>query len=232
MNSESEVKTNLAELRDYNENLRLLATRLSLAEERERIEIAKEIHDGIGQKLVLCNIRLSKIILSSHSDELIRDLKEIKATIKETLNEAHALIFELSPPSLNHIGLEQTLKELTRLAGEKYHFRTSFEGDGQTNNMPEDVRILLFQMVRELLVNVSKHAQARNVKVVCLKRKKMIRITIADDGIGFDVQAINKKILKGIGIWGIQERISQIGGFLEIESKKENGTSITLVAPL
>lgn len=234
LNNKTEATTHkrTSKLESYNKNLQLLVTKLSLAEERDRIKITNEIHDGIGQMLVLCNIRLTKIILLSQSDDLTQKLIELKGIIKETLNETRNLIFEISPPSLNHIGLEAALNELVRRVGEKYYFCTSFEDDGQIKVMNEDVRILLFQMVRELLVNISKHANAQNVKVSIFKRAKTVRITVTDDGIGFDEKILKSKKTKGIGFFSIRERISQIGGSLEIASKKGSGTRITLVAPL
>lgn len=234
MNNKPETKTKMSpvELESYNRHLQLLVTELSLSEERERMKIAGEIHDGIGQMLVLSNMGLIKIIRSSHSDDLTQSLKEIQAIIKEILSKTRALVFEISPPSLNQIGLEPTLKELTANAGEKNHFCTSFEDDGQIKDIDEDIRILLFQMVRELLVNITKHAGARNVKVSISKQDKMVRITVSDDGVGFDQKILKSKKIKGIGFFSIREIISQIGGTLEIESKNGNGTSVTLVAPL
>jgi signal transduction histidine kinase len=165
--SENKTSGRKSELKSNNHRL---AVKTYLAEERERIRIASKIHDGIGQNLVLCNIHLTKVILSSNSDELTQKLQEIKAIIKNTLSEARDIVFEISPPSLVQIGLESTLKELTSRFGAKHNLYAVFETDGQVYEMDADLQILLFQMVRELLVNISKHANAHNVRVSSLKK--------------------------------------------------------------
>jgi signal transduction histidine kinase len=230
--TQAKFKKHILDLESSNNNLRLLATHLSLMNERERIKIATEIHDVIGQNLVLCNINLTRLILSSNSSDLTQRLKEIQDVLKGALGEARSIVFEISPPSLNHIGLEATLEELTNRAGEKHHFSTKFENDGQNKSLDQNVRILLFQMVRELLDNISKHACAKNVRVSILKSDNTIRIAVEDDGVGFDTEILDQKDLIGFGLFRIREQLFQIDGLLEIVSTKGSGTSVTLVAPL
>ena len=109
-----------------------------------------------------------------------------------------------------------------------------FEKSGQTHLLDEDIRVLLFQAVRELLVNVAKHAQAQRVKLSVQRDKTAIRITVKDDGIGFDVAKTDSQVDKngGFGLFNIRERLEHIGGYFGIESEPGGGTTITVIAPL
>lgn len=229
---QAELNKLIKELKNENAALRNLAVQISLTDEREKIKIAARIHDGICQNLVLGNINLARLMLSTQSDELKKSLKEIQEIIKGSIGDARLLIFELSPPSLGHIGLEATLEELSsRIAG-KFQISVSFSGDGQSNNLNEDTRILLFNMVRELLTNIVKHAQAREVIVSSNKIGQTLRITVTDDGVGFDPHILDSEKCRGWGLFKIREQISQMGGSLEIESSHSGGTKVTLFTPL
>lgn len=214
----------------YEKELRLLSIKLSLTEERERRKIASEIHDGIGQNLALCSIQLSRAINSaSPSVDLTERLIEIQNVIKKISEETRSLVFEISPPNLYVIGLVAALKELTKRIGQKYRILASFEDDGQVKPLDEDTNILLYKMVRELLINIIKHAQAGNMKVSIVREKGMIRITVADDGTGFNTHVLEKT---GFGLFNIRKSLSYIGGSFKIASKSGSGTRITLTAPI
>jgi signal transduction histidine kinase len=215
-----------------NAKLRSLAARLSLAEESERRRIASEVHDGIGQNLALCSIQLSRTIKSVSSDSLAQRLVEIQDIIRDIADETRSFVFELSPPILYGVGLGAAVDELTKRMGKKYHINARCEDDGQVKNMTDDVRVLLFQMVRELLVNIVKHSRAKNMHVQIARQDKRIKIAVSDDGAGFDTGILNKKGSRGFGLFSIGERLSDVDGFIEIQSKIGEGTIITLTAPL
>jgi len=109
-----------------------------------------------------------------------------------------------------------------------------FEDDGQPKPLDDDIRVLLFQAVRELLVNVAKYAQAQSVKVTTRRDGGDIRIIVEDDGVGFAPPSIGYQWsgMKGFGLFSIRERLDHIGGHLEIKSELGHGTQVTLVAPL
>ena len=119
-------------------------------------------------------------------------------------------------------------------AYEQYNIIVSFKDDKQVKPLDVDVRFYLFQAVRELLLNVTKHSQAHNAKVSIGRDSTHIRICVEDDGVGFTPQSKHSSNDKnmGFGLFAIKERLDQLGGRLEIESQPNRGTRITLIAPL
>ena len=231
-NLEAQVLQRTASLERSNKELRLLASRLTLAEERERRRIAQQVHDRIGQNMSLCSIQLGRLINFSTSDVSIQRLKEIQNNVKEILNETRIFVFEISPAVLYDFGLEVALERLTAILGQRHDLLISYKDDSKEKHLDEDIRVMLFQMTRELLVNVIKHAKAHNIKVRTAKRDNIIRIIVQDDGVGFDTAMLKNRGSGGLGLFSISERLMQIGGNAQIKSKIGSGTVITLVAPL
>jgi PAS domain S-box-containing protein len=229
---EAQVLQRTSSLERSNKELRLLASRLTLAEERERRRIAQQLHDRIGQSMSLVSIQLGRIINFSTSDISVQRLKEIQNNIKEILNETRVFVFEISPAVLYDFGLEIALERLTTMLGQRHDIRINYKDDSKEKQVDEDIRVMLFQMTRELLVNVIKHAKAHNIKVRTVKRDDIIRITVQDDGVGFDTAILKNRGSGGLGLFSISERLMQIGGNAQIKSKIGSGTIIILEAPL
>lgn len=216
----------------YQRDLRSLASELSLVEERERHRIAVELHDRTSQTLAFCILRL-EASQRSKSGNPAEVMNEVHSHLKELAAETRSLTFELSPPVLYDLGLEVALKEL----GEKMLHKRSIEfvyyDDEEPKPLDKDVRVLLFQSVRELLVNVIKHAKAKNVTININRVNDEVRITVEDDGVGFDTAICSgARRTGGFGLFSIRERLNYIGGYLQAESGREHGSRIMLVAPL
>ena len=180
------------------------------------------------------NIKLDQLKDSLSSTENVKVLDDVLNTIKQMIENTRSLTFELSPPILYQIGLEAALEWLAEITHKQYGLMVIFEDDEQAKPLDEDVRIILFQAVRELLTNVAKHAQAQNAKVSIQRDNTHIRVCVEDNGVGFtsSSRGFSKDNNKGFGIFSIKERLEHIGGCLEIESQQNRGTHITLVAPL
>jgi PAS domain S-box-containing protein len=221
-------------IRSYQERLRSLASQLSLAEEEERRRIALALHDRIGQTLAISKIKLGAMQELASSPDLAEPLDEIRELIEEIIRDTRSLTFELSSPILYELGLEAAVEWLAEQIEDQHDILSFFEDDEQPKPLHDDIRITLFQAVRELLVNVAKHAQAHNVKVSMGRDDGHIRITVEDDGIGFDFLSIGSRWSRteGIGLFSIHERLVSLGGHLEVESEPGHGTRVTLVAPL
>lgn len=219
-------------LEKLNKELRLLASRLTLAEENERHNIAAALHERTNETLVSSAIRLAALARSVSDPSLAEALHEVRQLLEKLAQETRLMIFEISPPSLYHLGLEAAIQELTDHMAKKYGFRSSFSDDCHPKPLDDDVRILLYQSVRELLTNVGKHARAQNVRVNVRRLRNNIRITVEDDGIGFGKadNSVNKEE-GGFGLFSIRERLQNIGGHLKLESD-DGGTCITLTAAL
>jgi len=222
-------------LLDYQKRLRDLTSEMSLTEERERRRLAIELHDQITQKLILFKINLGSLRQKELPAELSKPLDEIYEDINQIIQDTRSLTFDLGSPTLYELGLEAAIREwLNEEVQQKHGIKTEFEDDGQPKPLDDDVCALLYRAVRELLVNVIKHANARNVKVSVCKEKNNICINVTDDGTGFisGVENFTSNRVGGFGLFSIRERLSYLGGSLEIDSKPSHGTRVTLVAPI
>ena len=222
-------------LLDYQEQLKSLASQLTLTEEHERHQIATELHASIGQSLVISKIMLDKLRSSAVSSELATKLKEVCDSLDQTIQESKTLTFDLSSPILYELGFEAAVSAwLTEQIEKKHGIATKFKKDKERKLLDDDVRVLLFRDVRELLINVVKHSQAKKVTVSVSRVGDRIRVCVEDDGVGFNVKEAAGTVGKtgGFGLFSIRERLDQIGGHLEIESEPGKGTKMTLMAPL
>jgi len=215
--------------------LKSLASELTLAEESERHRIATELHATISQSLVVSKLQLDTLRASVPSRDIARTLEEVCNLLDQTIQETKSLTFNLSSPILYELGFETAVSEwLTERIQKKHHIATEFEDDGQPKPLDDDVRVLLFRDVRELLINVVKHAQAKKVKVSIRRVGSKMHVRVEDDGGGFDPAEIRVTAVKkgGLGFFSIRERLEELGGHLEIDSEPGHGTRVTLMAPL
>jgi len=224
---------NMAEsLREREAELRSLASQLSLTEERERRRIATELHDHIGQTLALCKIKLGAL-QELASPTLALSVDEIRNLIDQTIQYTRFLTSELSPPLLYELGFEAAAEWLGEqiLSRQDIHFH--FNDDRQPKPMEDETRVLLFQAVRELLVNVVKHSQARRSSIYIRRDGNNIQIDVEDDGVGLDTSKSGSYLGTGsFGLFSIRERLNRIRGYLNIESESGKGTRVIIVAPL
>jgi PAS domain S-box-containing protein len=230
-NEIAEHKRTEKKLLDYQQKLRSLASDLTLTEERERRRIATDLHDSIGQALALSKMKLSEIRHSSPDTELCRELDEIYGLLERTIQDTRSLTFKISLPILYELGLESALEWLTEKFQMEHGIQANFIDDGESKPLDNDIRIVLFRTVQELLFNVAKHANAKKASVTTQRNGNNINIKISDDGIGFESSKF-KGTKSGFGLFSIRERLDFLGGKLKIESKPEQGTRITLEAPL
>lgn len=218
----------------YQAKLKSLASELSLAEERERRRIAGDLHDHACQSLALSKMRLQAVLNAAlPADE--QTLRQICDSLNQTIEDVRELTFDLSSPTLYKFGLEAALEELLKdklKAGHGIRYR--FSDDRRPKPLTPDVRVLLFQSVRELLINVIKHAHADEVHLDIRREADSIRIAVGDDGVGFDVARTLSAPSgsRGVGLFNIRERLDYVGGQLEIDSRPGCGSRFTLTAPL
>jgi PAS domain S-box-containing protein len=231
----TEHKLTEQQLLEHQAELKSLASQLSLTEERERHRLATDLHDQIGQSLVISKIKLDQLRKSSGSDEFNKSLEDISKYLEQIIDDTRALTFDLSYPILYELGFEAAVAEwLTDQIQEKHGIRTEFVDDCHNKPLDDDICVLLFRNVRELLINVVKHAQADKVRVSIRKIKGNICISVEDDGVGFDpVEAASLATKRAkYGLFSIRERLEQLGGKIEINSKIGNGSRIIMKAPL
>ena len=220
---------------DYQHRLRELAAELARAEERERRKIAMELHDHIGQSLAVMRLQLAaarKETAGRKVDSILDDVSEsLRAAIQDTRN----IISDISFPTLNELGLSAAIAEwLSEEIEERYGLQTRFSIDGKPKSLSEDVKAILFRCVRELLINVVKHAKASQVTVSIHCEGNAVTIVVEDDGVGLTdtMRATGTSDIKGFGLFSIEESMSDLGGSLVIEGRPGKGVVATLTAPI
>lgn len=221
----------------YQENLRSMASQLTLAEERERRRLAVNLHDRIGHNLALINIRLGELQKQAPGrfpGLPVAELAKIGTMVEQTIRDTRSLTFQISSPILYELGLEAALESLTDQIQQEHGISCRFVSDGRPRYLDDDVRVLLFQAARELLVNVVKHAQSRNLKVSVQQVEGNLKVQVSDDGKGFQWGrlAVPPKGKGGFGLFSISERLRPFGGLLQVQSAPGAGASITLTVPL
>jgi signal transduction histidine kinase len=221
-------------VRDRTSQLAELTEELSRAEERERRRIATELHDQVGQMLALSKIHLDSLSLSLPSDRFVELLGDVREHISQSIREIRSLTFQLSPPLLYEVGLGAALESLCDEFEDKYAIRVSFKDDGKPEQLHDEKRIALYQMTRELMINVVKHARAARLLVEMRAVSGTLEIAVQDDGVGFDgSQAMyytNEN--RSFGLFSIQHRINHLGGKVVIQSNIGHGSRITLEVPV
>jgi len=221
-------------LKAYQDNLRSLTAKLTTTEASQRRKIASDLHDNVSQALALSINQLRKLRKSVAMADA-KKLDQICQTIENAMQNVRDLTFDLASPTLYKIGLEAAISELLNEQLRNRHgIICKFSDDNKDKPLDDNVRILLFQAVRELLINVIKHAKAKNVEVVVQKKNNNIQISVSDDGIGFDTQEVESSIQRdgGFGLFNIRERIDYINGSFEIHSKPGNGSQFIITAPI
>lgn len=218
-----------SKLLDYQKQLQLLTSQMSLIEEKEKRRIATELHDCIGQTLALSKIKLGMLNRSAPSPEFKDNIREILNLIEQTIKETRTLTFELSPPILYELGLTQAIKWLIDQFREKHGINIIFIDDGHNRQFDNNTRFFIFQSVRELLMNVVKHAKATCATITMKADNGCHHLTLEDDGIGFSIPSVN---YEGYGLFNIRERMNHIKGEFKIKSVPGRGTRVTLVTPL
>lgn len=231
---EQRVAERTRKLVESRERLRALSLELNLAEQRERARLARELHDHLQQMLVLGKLKLAgakRLVMGQPSVELmIHDTEEIFA---EALQYTRSLVAELSPSVLRDHGLAAGLTWLGEYM-KKHDMAVTVEvPQDETLNLSDDQIALLFQSVRELLMNAWKHAGTGKATVTMRYEESQLSVQVSDEGVGFDGAASAEESAVGglsskFGLFSIRERMSAIGGSFEIESAPSKGTTGTL----
>ncbi len=222
------------EIVKYQNKLRRLYAEMTVIEERERSGMATELHDNIGQQLALLKMKLGAMKRIAYENEAGELYDEICGLTNQALKTTRTLMLEISPTMLYDIGFEPAIGWLVEQFQMKHGIEIKFERDEQGMLLRERSMFQLFRTTRELLQNVVEHSDAENVKVKVSRRNEHVRIVVEDDGVGFDFSRFkeNSAENKNFGLFGIQERMADLGGELEIDTAPGKGTKVVLQAPL
>ena len=241
-------------LKHKQEELRTLATQLTLGEENTRRAIATDLHDRIGYELVAQLGALRKLLEQPLPQDVVNEIRLLAGSTERLITQSRSLIFELSPPVLKEVGLNPALEALAKSLLEPHDIRWGLRCRGSIRefNADDAVCVILYRMTRELLMNVIKHSKARHVNIIInrqaekercdcassgVREQGKIMVAVEDDGVGFDPSfnlddAERAKAAKGFGLFSIQERLRAIGGSVRIVSVPGEGSTVAMSCPL
>jgi len=212
--------------------LRELTVLLAMAEERERRRIATGIHDRISQSLAVAKMLTGEIERGASAGQREK-LVDLKSVIEQVIDESRTLTFELSPPMLYQLGLGAAVswlaEQVRRRSGVEVRIEDHVE---QPESIPIDLRVLMFQAVRELLANVVKHSRAKRADVKMSVGDGSVHVQVSDSGRGFNAAQTLTPQRAGFGLFNLQTRLEQVGAQFIVESKPKKGTRVTMVTSL
>ena len=227
---EQRVRDRTEELLVSQERLRGLVLELASAEQRERQRIATDLHDKVAQQLAVCTMRLGPARANAPPD-LRAPLEGTWSCLDQTMKDVRALMYGLSPLVLDESDLGGAI-EWAAEPVKGLGVRVRLDERAPRVRLGRELLAMLASSIRELLHNVLKHAKAQSASVEARKRGRSIRITVRDDGIGFDPAALTRPGASGgFGLFNIRERLAAMGGDVEIVSSATSGTTVTLVVP-
>jgi PAS domain S-box-containing protein len=226
---EERVAARTAELARRTEESRTLASDLTLAERRERQQLAQVLHDHVQQVLFGAHMKAQFLRADLEADLAAApraDLDRLIALLTEAIRATRSLTLDLSPPILREEGLRATLEWLALRMQETHGLRVHVEAPARAKVTVPDLRLLLFQLVRELLFNAVKHAGVQEAHVRARRRAGRIEVVVADAGRGFDPAGAD-----GFGLRTMRERLDLLGGTLDVRSRPGAGTVATITLP-
>jgi signal transduction histidine kinase len=220
-----------ADLEQSKTQLQVLSRRLMEAQETERRQISRELHDEVGQNLTLLKINLHRVGKQAGVDS---SLKESIALVEHTLQQIRNLSLDLRPALLDTAGLNAALRWFLDRQAERTGLTIRYHSNPTDTPLPADLGIVCYRIVQEALTNIIRHARAHRVDVELSQNGVSAILIVRDDGVGFDVRTAQMGAQRGksLGLLGMQERAQLAGGEVEITSTPSRGTSVRAHFPL
>ena len=220
-------------LRERAERKRLVDKVIS-SEEDERARIARELHDELGQTLTA--LRMSMTGAKAYGHHCIRHRAEVDEAIGEAIDQVRRMAWRLRPSILDDYGLESALRrhveEIAAISPCTFDIELVSE-PGLPERIASSVEVALYRIAQEAVTNVVRHANARHASLTLFRTRRLVRLLVEDDGAGFVVDdAAPGANGRGLGLAGMVERASMVGGELAIESAPGQGTAVRVTVPL
>jgi signal transduction histidine kinase/ligand-binding sensor domain-containing protein len=211
------------------------ARQLLLSQENERKRVAGELHDGLGQDLLLIKNRLA-LAAARRADapELARQLEAATAATTRAIGEVRAISHALRPAALEQVGLTKAIEWMVEQLGEGSATQFSLELDNIDGLLAPEMEIHLFRIIQEGLNNITRHARAKQVILEVKREAAVLRVSLFDDGHGFEAEKLRhgSEARQGLGLASLEERAEYLGGSLDLQSAPERGTRLTVRVPL
>ncbi len=232
---EERVAQRTAEAEQRAVQLQRLAGQLSRAEQKERQRLAEILHDHLQQLLVGAKFSLNIARAQATDPSVDENLQQVNDLLDESLDASRSLTVELSPPILHQGRFRDVLDWLSRWMRDKHGLTVDVDVPDEIVALTDEVKVLLFQAVRELLFNIVKHAGTDRARVsMAMVSPETVRVSVSDDGAGFDPAAAHDDQGdggSGFGLFSVRERLEMLGGQMAIASQPGEGTEITLLVP-
>jgi len=210
--------------------LRDLATRLINAQEEERRRIARELHDDLSQEIALLSIHLEQLSKTVNAPESVRQCcLNLQNHVRDISENIYRLSYSLHPSKLEHFGLTAALNGLCQQFSTG-GLEVEFEQKGSVSDLPKDITLCVFRIVQESLRNCVKHSGAKAAKVSLAITRKAVRLTVSDQGRGFEM--LPETMECGLGFTSMRERAMIVGGSITVQSRRKHGTSVEVSIPL
>jgi signal transduction histidine kinase len=209
-----------------------LLKRVIAAQEEERRRIARELHDETTQQLTVLAMQLG--LATTHDAQTEDLLKRSRGLVAQMVDDVHRVIYDLRPSMLDDLGLLPAVRALAEKRLSAVGVQVSYEFPPSIPTLSPEVTITLYRVAQEALNNVARHAHASAVLIACTLSEGHVVLEIEDDGVGFEPRLVAqpRETGEGLGLLGMRERLSLLGGRLEIESESGSGTRVIAVAPL
>lgn len=217
------------QVRDGREQMQALSRQLVEVQEAERQYIARELHDEAGQTLASLMVGL-KVLETESADQraVIEHSHELKHIADAVLENLHRLSVSLRPASLDHLGLIAALKQHSEMVAQQHNIIVQFEVVGQIERLPPEMETAIYRIVQEALTNIVRHSNASRADILLERKKQSLIMIIEDNGVGFDAK---NQSFNHLGLVGMQERATMLGGTIIFESSIDQGSTIKLEVP-
>ncbi|MGE5329973.1 MAG: histidine kinase [Deltaproteobacteria bacterium] len=214
-----------------------LGIKIIKAQEDERQRIAREIHDGPAQSMsnVVLRAEICEKLMESDVEASKMELKDLKSVVKDSLQDVRRIIYNLRPMSLDDLGLIPTLQRYVNTFIEQTGILIVLRARGNYEDIKPVVSLTIFRIMQEALSNIKKYSNAKNVTINIENLNNYIIFSVADDGVGFDINEVKKKhfnIDSGFGLFSMRERVELLQGQFELNSEKGKGTKILVKVPI
>jgi len=229
LHMETEIQQRYQEGARAHQELQDLSARLVAAQEEERRNISRELHDEVGQSLsaLLVEAGNAAARVSPDSTEVRRHVESIKRLAEASVNVIRNMSLLLRPSMLDDLGLVPALEWQAREVSKRTGLRVQVSADENAGELPDEHKTCIYRVVQEALHNCARHAQARSVMVEVRQETSKILLSVEDDGHGFDTRRI-----RGLGLVGMEERVHHLGGALSVRSQPGQGTTVAVELPL
>lgn len=225
----------ITERKRAEEVFRNLSSRIIEAQESERRRVARDLHDGINQILSSIQFRLKSAEEkdTTRKNPLIREIGEARILLEEAIQEVRRISQNLRPSILDDLGLVAAVRSVCDEFIERCKIQIDTEFSGIVNRLPDNIELVLFRTIQEALNNIEKHSSATHVDLHLVMKDSYIEALIRDNGKGFDFVSLAEKRKKhrGLGLDGMKERVTYLGGTVEVSSKVHKGTEVLVQIP-